>query len=464
MDTDVSVLTDEEVLAVFGQCNESLKLLTSQWQKEVTAPRSEAALLHDAVVAAMSSRHVDAVKHKDVYVRLKTKKRVQRALTPDLIADVISNLSPETFREKMEQIDAERALRYEAWREKNSKPKTRKTAVTRKRKNEGDPEVVPDAGTNTVVGVPDEPFDIKLPPRCVGRYTSRPLPPMCRPLTRHEALCAVLYSLIEDGHQRSLAVLAVTPTLGRVPLAKVSEAANAEDPLFAAATFCDLMSSAADASARIRSERPKFRNKMTDCDSRVRSYLRAVDPESCRVKRVLATPDGDRTITVSAGPAPPSLSSKYDDAQEDVEADDGNDGPGAGTGVSVGVGADAGDKDDLSTDDDMVPKRTKKMTLRDVSEIVDNAVDATCAVNDFIKHDKECLFSYSDIPRLTSSDVLQTILKAALSHAEHILGRSNTDECAVRDDAEPSLLGKVHERREPKIYIRRTRLRPSPLS
>jgi hypothetical protein len=61
MDVDVSTLTDEEVLAVYGQCNESLKLLSDEWKSEVTAARAAAAALQPDLVALMQRRGIDTM-------------------------------------------------------------------------------------------------------------------------------------------------------------------------------------------------------------------------------------------------------------------------------------------------------------------------------------------------------------------------------------------------------------------
>lgn len=471
MDAAVDTLTDEEILAVLGQCNERLKTLTDQWREEVTTPRVQAATLHDGIVAAMQTKGLQAVQVcSDVFLRLQHKKRVINALTTELVSRVVSGLNAATFRTKMQHIDAERASRFAKWQEqqatvlrkaqRKATPTARKrnrTAVTappepeavegKRRRMDEDEEPDPELGAAAgppppaicLPPVPGEGLDAPCVPRRVGKYLARPLPAMSRPLTRREALCAVLYGLVEDAHRAEKPVIAVSAASGRTAADKITLVDDADDELRGkAVTFCSLVTSSTAASAKIRAERPRYVHKMRDCQDRARAYIRTLAPDTRTLKRVLPTAEGDRTIT---------FADTLDEAEgegegkADADPDPGND-----------------DGSGIATNDDDEPAPVKeKLSLWTASDLIDRAVHAACARHDFIKHDQDSFFSYDDIPAITECGVLAAVRERldALSHRA-----LESDDTSSVMTAQTARSARSRGSSSSSLRIRRTRLRP----
>lgn len=445
MDSDMTVLTDEEVLAVVGQCNERLKELTARWRHDVVAPRKTAEKLQPDISAEMAALGVVAVVHADGCVRLQYKKEVQAALTPDLLLQVLNGVTEDVFREQMLKIDDERNARLRIWQAKH-KPKPKPKSKTKRLKRD---ETVPEPSEAAeVVVLPEESLDdvYTRSVRKVGKYLARPLPPMARPLSRQEALTAVLYGLVEDAHRVTVPVIKRTINVGQTPRAQVMNAEHAPETLrVKTASFCSLMAQSTAAKTSIKAERPRYKTKMDACEPRVRAYIRSVAPDTRMLKRVLPTADGDRTIT---------LIDKGDDSEESAEADSESE----SEAEAEAEAETEADKEVADLGGRFAIHPVPKFNLYTASLIIDDAVALACANDSFIRHGEESLFSYDDIPALASRRVLEAV-QDKVRNAIQI----STDGSASAS-ARESASGSVVSRRSSKsgrssITIRRTRLR-----
>lgn len=369
MDLDIEKATDEELLSLYGQCNESLEELTEVWTREVTPRRGLINELHAQLIDVLLQSQLRAIEHDGMYVRLAWQKGVQEHLTPELVQAVGSELRRDRFESVLSSIEEDRAERYA----KEVAKRAKKSHLQQRRKK-------PRAGQT------DEPAPIVIEPtvRYVGKYPQRPFPALGRPLTKQEVLAEVLYTIANERHKTHRPVLSVSKSPGRLPPDVVKSAKDVDGELPAViSTLVETTESALNHARTITAKRERYSAKMKLCEPRLQAYLKTMAPEDRAVKRTLPTSKGDRTIRV------------YDSILDDDEEGDEED---------------KEDKEDNEQDEGV---GSKKLSLWEFSEIINNCVKTVVNTDD--------VFRPEDIDSLLSDAVIQPILTVVSSQIDAML-------------------------------------------
>lgn len=403
--------SNEELLTIAMTARESLKDLKEQYGEKVRPIREQHRAIKKQFVDYMTQYGIDCIKFEDWYLRLYQRSNSVETLGPKLIASAFAEMTPESFAETLTAMNEERQARLVKWQEakkeearkelrkaraaarkrrkpmpRSGKRSTKAMAMAKEAERLGDEassqvgrildaaparwagpvsedEPLPDPNDDAQVAAlaaryrPEDPGVTFMNK---GKAPQRAKTPFGRPMTKREVLSQVIYDMVKNRHKAKKPVIEIKTSPGRC--ANERDAATlGESVLSQGRAFRSTKTAFEKENAAIAADRGRFVDLIKHCRPRLMPHVKASDPESHKVRRILPG-DGENPVTVSVAVVKKT-------------------------------------------------KLSKQQNLWDTSEIINDAVDKLGAgIPDF-----DAPFSPADVPALMNEKVMSPILKDLLA-------------------------------------------------
>lgn len=278
----VSRLSDEQLMTLYIQCHEESRDAQRAYLETTAEDRKRQNDLRLKLLSYLTKHKdvVDCIQYgEEAFVRLHNRATLAERIGPELVADVVEHLTPQTFRDVAEEVAQAVRVRYGNW---ITKEKARVRAEMRRKNHDEVPDV-----TATLVPPP--------PPAPNPTRPKRPVPIIKGPLTRRQMLAEVVYATVRDRHKPQVPTLRVQTKPGRSAHVVRAERLGTA-VLDAAHDLIECRARVAEASKTRASVQKRCRALLAASKERLMTQL---TKNGHRVKRELAMGGTRRTVSLS---------------------------------------------------------------------------------------------------------------------------------------------------------------------